>query len=255
MENRRLLEDLRRANRFLEAVMDRLDTGAIALDPSGVVQAVNKPACHYLNLGRDPRGELLAEVLAEESLAHLAEMIPRLAEAHGGSFEDIELPVDGTPHKLRVSAQTLTEGEREGEPIGRVILFREVSHEPLRRRFDEVLDALGQQEGGIREDLETAIGELRSLNATVESTGVASAGMAELSERASRTQTAMQNWLDVDDLLAREDYPDAQLLLDRMRVATERWPQKDSLPERVAELARRVDAYYESGENAKQRVL
>ena len=79
--------------------------------------------------------------------------------------------------------------------------------------------------------------------------------MAELSDRASRTQTAMQNWLDVDESLAREDYPDAQLLVDRMRVANQRWPQASELPERVAELARLVEAYYESGENQKQRVL
>ena len=38
--------------------------------------------------------------------------------------------------------------------------------------------------------------------------------MAELSEWASRTQTAIQNWLDVDDAMSREDYPDAQLLME-----------------------------------------
>ena len=79
--------------------------------------------------------------------------------------------------------------------------------------------------------------------------------MAELTERASRTQTAMQNWLDVDDVMVREDYPDAQLLLDRMRVATERWPRSESVPDRVQQLAQQVEDYYESGENSKQRVL
>jgi FixJ family two-component response regulator len=253
MENRRLVDDLRRANVFLEAVMDRLDTGAIALDPAGVVQAVNKPACHYLNLGQDPRGDNLAELLAREGLERIAQATSRLADAEGGSFEDVQLGVDGTAYRLRVSAQTLTEGD--GSPLGRVILFREVSHEPLRRRFDEIVHSVVDQTDGIRDSLEHAIAELETLTDAVGSTGIASAGMAELSERASRTQTAIQNWLDVDDLLSREDFPDAQLLLDRMRVATERWPQKDALPERVAELARRVEAYYESGENAKQRVL
>jgi hypothetical protein len=79
--------------------------------------------------------------------------------------------------------------------------------------------------------------------------------MAELTERASRSATAIDHWLAVDDALARDDYPDAQLLRERMRVATSRWPLQDRLPERVLELARRVEAYYESGENPKQPVL
>jgi hypothetical protein len=79
--------------------------------------------------------------------------------------------------------------------------------------------------------------------------------MNELSERVSRTLTAIENWLDVDDALAREDFPDSQVMQDRMRIAMSRWPLPDELPERVLELARRVEDYYESGENPKQRVL
>jgi hypothetical protein len=79
--------------------------------------------------------------------------------------------------------------------------------------------------------------------------------MAELTERVSRTQTAVQSWLDVDDLLVRESYPDAQLLLDRMRLASQRWPAAEELPSRVRELGERVEAYYESGENPGKRVL
>jgi hypothetical protein len=79
--------------------------------------------------------------------------------------------------------------------------------------------------------------------------------MAELSDRASRSQTAIQNWLDVDERLSAEEYPDAQMLMDRMRVAGQRWPRSDKLPERVNALAKIVEAYYESGENPRQRVL
>ena len=79
--------------------------------------------------------------------------------------------------------------------------------------------------------------------------------MAELEERVSRTQTAIANWLAVDDVIAREEYPDAQLLLDRMRVASQRWPVPDTLPARVVELHQAVETYYESGENPRKRVL
>jgi hypothetical protein len=79
--------------------------------------------------------------------------------------------------------------------------------------------------------------------------------MAELGERISRALTAIENWVDVDDALATQDYPDAQLLQDRMRVSMARWPLADEIPERVRELARRVEEYYESGDNPKQRIL
>src|SRR5258706_9645919 len=54
--NERLLADLRRAKRFLEAVIDELDSGAIALDPNGVIQAINRPVREYIRLAHDPRG-------------------------------------------------------------------------------------------------------------------------------------------------------------------------------------------------------
>ena len=79
--------------------------------------------------------------------------------------------------------------------------------------------------------------------------------MAELAERSRRAQTAIQNWLDVDDSLARADFPDAQVLQDRMRIALARWPLAGEVPERVRELGQRVDEYHESGEKAKQPVL
>ena len=141
------------------------------------------------------------------------------------------------------------------ETFGRVILLREISHEPLRRRFDDrVAEIVGtdgrpapRAGGGARE----AAGARRGGAAL----RIDSSGMGELSERMSRTVTAIDNWLDVDDAMAREDYPDAQLLQDRMRVAMARWPLPDQVPERVRELVRRVEDYYESGENPKQPVL
>jgi len=79
--------------------------------------------------------------------------------------------------------------------------------------------------------------------------------MALLTERVTRTQTAITSWLEIDDQMSREDFPDAQLLIERMRLANKRWPQSVETPERVLTLAKRVESYYESGENPKQRVL
>jgi hypothetical protein len=136
-----------------------------------------------------------------------------------------------------------------------VILAREISHEPVRRKLDAIVEGVvSAADGALRERLGAAQQELGGLVRELGEMGVTSPGRAELRDRASRTQTAIEYWLAVDDALSREAFPDAQPLLDRMRLASQRWPQQ-RLPERVRELARRVESYYESGENPKQPVL
>jgi hypothetical protein len=173
-------------------------------------------------------------------------------ESEAGCYQEMELPV-GRGVRLRVHARTLA--RPDGGALGRVILAREISHEPLRRRFDEIVEGLVLAgDGALRERLAQAQREIAKLAREAGAEGVASPGRAELRDRATRTLTAIEYWLAVDDALAREAYPDAQPLLDRMRLANQRWPQ-ERLPERVRELARRVESYYESGENPKQPVL
>jgi PAS domain-containing protein len=253
VENQRLVEELRQSNRFLEAVIDHLDTGALAVDAEGVVRAANHAARQMLHLPGDPRGVSLAEVMKGEGMAPLAEVVERLAQEGGGRFEDADLRVAGGARRIRLSLETLQ--DTSGQVFGRVFLFREVSHEPLRRRLDEVVTAIEERDGDLRPQLEQALDEIATLSRDIARSGIASPGMAELGERTKRAQTAIQSWLDVDDLLAAEDYPDAQLLRDRMNLALRRWPSGHEIPERVRRLAERVEAYYESGENTRERVL
>lgn len=253
VENERLLRDLRDANVFLEAVMDQLDTGALAVDAQGVVRAVNRPAREYLGLEKDPRGLALEEVLSSAGLTSVGAAAMRIATDDAVGYEELELARDGRSVRLRIAVQTLE--SPEGGELGKVILAREISHEPLRRRFEEIVDGVARAQGDLRERLEEALSELRRLAERVSGSSVDSPGMAEIAERVRRTSTAVDYWLAVDDALAREDFPEAQLLLDRMRLAASRWPLPDRIPERVRELARRVESYYESGENPKQRVL
>ena len=251
VENERLVRDLRGANLFLEAVMDELDTGALAVDANGIVRAANRLACEYLDLPDDARGRPLEKVLRPELLGRVggAAMAP---ETEAGSYQEMDLPV-GRGVRLRVHARTLV--GPDGKPLGRVILAREISHEPLRRRFDEILDGLiGAGDAALRERLAEAQRDITGLVREVGDAGVASPGRSELRDRANRTLTAIEYWLAVDDALSREAFPDAQPLLDRMRLANQRWPQ-ERLPERVNQLAQRVESYYESGENPKQPVL
>lgn len=256
LENRRLLDDLRDANLFLAAVMDRLRTGAIALDREGIVRAVNQPAKAFIGIDEEMVGQPIDAIMAKEHLTELATRVRTLAEDSGGSFEEIDLPI-GPGHRVRVSNQALT--DERGETMGRVILFKEISHEPLTRDFEEIIGRLAQAKAGAsgetRAALEAAQAELTALGERVSAAGIESANMSELAERVSRTRTAIENWLDVDDTLAGEDYPDAQLLRDRLNIAAQRWPRSESMPEGVVALSRAVEHYYESGENGRQRIL
>ena len=170
-----------------------------------------------------------------------------------GSFEDLEMTVADAAHRLRISSQFLE--SQDGERLGRVLFFKEISHEPLRRRFEELVVALSQPEGDLREKFGVALDELTKLGEQVAGSGITSPSMSLLSERLTRTQTAITSWLEIEDLMCREDYPDAQMLIERMRLANKRWPHGVDLPERVGVLGDRVESYYESGENPKQRVL
>ena len=253
VENERLVASLSRANLFLEAVMDHLDTGALAVDASGVVQAVNRPARDYLALEGDLRGKPLEQVLEKHGLSAVGKAADALAEDRERSWVDVEVRIAQRGHRLRITRHDLIDGANQ--PFGRVILIREISHEPMQRRFDDLVGDLVACNDELRGRLEKARDQLRSLVAEAQDSRIDSPGMGELVERISRTRTAIENWLDVDEALVREDFPDAQLLQDRMRVAMTRWPMPEELPERVRALSLRVEEYYESGENPKQRVL
>jgi CheY-like chemotaxis protein len=252
IENRRLVEDLRDANLFLGAVMDRLRMGAIAIDRDGVVRAVNQPAIAFIGLEGDIRGLAIDDVMASQDLAELGERVKNLSEDAEGGFEEVELGV-GAGHRVRISNQALA--DESGGTIGRVILFKEISHEPLTGAFEEIVGRLSATKGAAREEFETALAELAELDERVSAARVESANMSELVERVSRTRTAIGNWLDVDDALAGDEYPDAQLLRDRLNVASHRWPRSEPQPERIVDLTRAVENYYETGENSRERIL
>ena len=252
LENRRLVDDLRDANLFLAAVMDRLRTGAIAIDRDGIVRAVNKPAMAFIGLDSDVRGLPIDEVMSRQGLAELGDKVRLLADQAGGSFEEVDLNVGGG-HRVRFSNQALS-GE-DDETIGRVILFKEISHEPLTRDFEEIVGRISATKGALREELENALTALGALDERVSEARIESANMSELVERVSRTRTAIGNWLDVDDALVGDEFPDAQLLRDRLNVASQRWPRSEAPPEHVVQLMQAVEEYYETGENARERIL
>ena len=249
VENERLLGDLQRANRFLVAVIDELDSGAIALDREGVIQAANRPVREYFALSHDPRGRSFDELLADKGLTEVGEAVSSVAAA-GGDVTFCDLDIGS--HRFRITTRKLSE---KGEPFGEVVLFNEISHEPLRRRFHDLLGGWVEAEGPVRTLLDEGREQLAALGEEVKTSAVSSPGMSELAERISRARTAVENWLAVDASMSAEDFPDAQVLQDRLRIANSRWPLGDELPERVRDLSRRVDDYYESGEKSRDAIL
>jgi PAS domain S-box-containing protein len=253
VENLRLIADQRRANLFLEAVMDQLDTGALAVDAEGRIQAVNRPAREYLGLSGQLRGRELKQVLESHDREAIGAAVYKLAADENMKHEDVNVDGGGRAARLRITVNELR--DPEGEALGQVILLREISHEPMMRRVTDVVHEIAETEGELRGVLESAKQRLEEYAAQLGGSRLATPGMSVLVDRLSRTRTAIDNWLDVDDALAREDFPDAQLLQDRIRIALARWPFPDEIPERVRKLARCVEEYYDSGENPKQRVL
>lgn len=253
VENEHLLRELGQANTFLEAVMDKLDVGALAVDASGIVREVNRPVREFLGLAEDPRGRKLEEILSAGGLEDLAAAVARMSSTGECPAEELALSGGSRDVRLRVRIQALS--DPKGRDIGSVLLLREISHEPLRMRLDEVLGSVLRPPDGLRESLQSAETELRGIGEEARASSIESAGMSDLADRVARAATAIDHWLAVDDALAREDYPDAQMLLERLRLANSRWPLADQLPERVRELARAAEAYYETGENPKRRTL
>jgi CheY-like chemotaxis protein len=255
-ENRSLVDELRDANLFLAAVMDRLRTGAIALDRDGIVRAVNQPAKAFIGLESDIQGHSIDDILGKEHLKELADRVRALAEESGGSFEEVDIGI-GPGHRLRISNQALADSN--GETMGRVIMFKEISHEPLTRDLEELIGRVSQTKspasGALREVLETTLLDLARLGDRVSGVGVESANMSELKERVSRIRTAIGNWLDVDDALVGDAYPDAQMLRDRLNIAGQRWPSSEPMPDGLVGLSKAVEDYYETGENPRQRIL
>ncbi|MCL4685048.1 response regulator [Myxococcota bacterium] len=260
VQNDLLVEDLQRANVFLAAAIDEIPIGALVIDASGTVRATNRPGREYLGLREDPSGQPLEKVLGADALREVRDVSRRLGvgvcdDARGAAptYEELDVVTAGVSLRLRVAVRTLSEPGQG--TLGRVILMREISHEPLRRHFEDILQEIRSNDGGLRPRLEQALQELEEFATKVRQSGITSAGMAELSERISQTRTAIEHWLAVDEALAREGYPDARLLVERMRIASSRWPLPEGIPERVRLLGERVEAYYESGENPGQHIL
>ena len=254
------MNDLRRANVFLEAVMDHLDTGAIAVDAAGVIQAVNRPARDYLGLqAGDLRGRPLKDVLERHGLEAVGGAAYRVAGNDAVRSDDVEVRMGG---KVRTACASPARPWATGSgrsPFGRVLILPGDLPRAAAAAASTISSAQRgrRSEGGASAASSSRFGDqLPGIAAKVQGSRIDSPGM----ERARRARVA-----------------DADRGRELDRASTTPWCEKTS-PTRsccwtgcasrrhagrsrtrcrseFASLGRRVDQYYESGENPKQRAL
>ena len=221
--------------------MDRLGMGALAVDAArrGRRRRTARRASTSASHG-DPRGSARSTSVLGEHGARAS--CARRASCGGErpvALEESSSASRGASLRLRVAVHTLRTAA--GDPFGRVCCC-------ARSPTSRCGGASRRSSSGSwspcparseRGSSRRAGPRCAARRAGAGSRGVASPGMGELAERISRTVTALENWLAVDDALAREDFPDAQLLL-RSACASRmsRWPLPDEIPARVRELAR-----------------
>ncbi|HEY8536885.1 MAG TPA: ATP-binding protein, partial [Vicinamibacterales bacterium] len=112
--------------RYIETVLERIATGVITLDTSGVITTVNAAAVRLLGLGPDTTGRRAAEVFEREDLAPLQTVLRGAARPDGESAaREVALVRDG--RELHLVAVTTTLIGEDGTPEGTVLVFDDVS--------------------------------------------------------------------------------------------------------------------------------
>ena len=179
-----------------------------------------------------------------------------LAAESGGSFEEVDLRV-GAGHRIRVSNQALVDDA--GQPMGRVVLFKEISHEPLTRDFESIVGRLSafdsEAVGALRSELENALAALSAARRAGE--GGANRVGQHVRARRARVPHAHRD----RELARRRRRAVGRGVPGRPAPARPHEDRRAALapfrpaPKGIARLARKVEDYYESGENARDRIL
>lgn len=112
--------------RYIETILERIATGVVSIDATGVIGTVNTAAGRLLGIGREVIGRPAADVFSREDLQPLALLIRAAARASGDTpAQEIALAHDGRELHLAVVATTLV-GE-SGSPEGTVVVFDDVT--------------------------------------------------------------------------------------------------------------------------------
>src|SRR5262245_4247454 len=112
--------------RYMETILERIGTGVISFDASGVVGTVNGSARRLLGVGPDAIGRPASDVFSRGDLAPLAALLPRSASLGAPTPpQEVALVRDGRELHLAAMATPLV-GEG-GRSEGTVLVFDDVT--------------------------------------------------------------------------------------------------------------------------------
>ena len=120
-------ELLEQRRRFIESVLENVNTGVITIDRAGRISTVNRAAGRILSLAGDSiAGRNYREVFEMERLGGIREQVARMAEKGGASVEEnVQLTVGGRSLNLRLFVSALQ--DTDGGYMGILVVFDDMT--------------------------------------------------------------------------------------------------------------------------------
>jgi two-component system nitrogen regulation sensor histidine kinase NtrY len=112
--------------RYIETILERIGTGVISFDASGVIGTVNGSARRLLGVGPEAIGRPASEVFSRDDLAPLASLLPK-SPSLGAQTPPQEVALVREGRELHLAAMATTLVGEGGRLEGTVLVFDDVT--------------------------------------------------------------------------------------------------------------------------------
>ncbi len=118
--------EVERRRRYIEAILERITTGVISIDASGVITTINSAAARLLDLDRAVIGTAARVVLERKDLLEIGAVLTKASKSsREPASQDIVMTREGVDAHLTVVATALV-GE-SGKPEGHILVLDDVT--------------------------------------------------------------------------------------------------------------------------------
>lgn len=118
--------EVERRRRYIEAILERITTGVISIDASGVITTINSAAARLLDLDRAVIGTAARVVLERKDLLEIGAVLTKASKSsREPASQDIVMSREGVDAHLTVVATALV-GE-SGKPEGHILVLDDVT--------------------------------------------------------------------------------------------------------------------------------